>query len=207
MISWSEIEAEAQGFRQGLVALYRKYEGQDTDEKDAQGRTVKVTTASFARHMGVAERSFHRWTKKQDGQTGRPGPLDPGPLDPPRVERSARQIARQAPQAIVTAISELPEAQQVEIMRQVRERRRPDPAPLPEADRKAVRAETHALLEPVKDALRQLKRVGVADIIRQCAEDIREGSWDDEDRADIDDAVDELLLARTEMHMRHEAEL
>jgi hypothetical protein len=63
MISWSEIEAECGDYRAGFVAIFRKYEGQPTDEKDEQGRTVKVTRTAFARHMGIPETTFRGWTK------------------------------------------------------------------------------------------------------------------------------------------------
>lgn len=60
-IKWSEIEAECGDFRAGFVATFRKYEGLPTDEKDARGRTIKVTAASFARHVGVNDDTFRRW--------------------------------------------------------------------------------------------------------------------------------------------------
>jgi hypothetical protein len=66
-VTWAEIEAEAegaqQGYRERLVEIFRRHEGQTTDEKDAQGRVVKVTIASFARHVGVPVRTFDRWVK------------------------------------------------------------------------------------------------------------------------------------------------
>jgi hypothetical protein len=60
-ITWSQIESECGDYRAGFVATFRKYEGQDTDEKDGQGRTVKVTMSSFARHAGIADKTFQRW--------------------------------------------------------------------------------------------------------------------------------------------------
>jgi len=67
MISWSDIEAECTEFRQGLVSVYRKYEGMDTDERTAQDHVVKVTARSFARHMGIAESTFGEWVRKSEG--------------------------------------------------------------------------------------------------------------------------------------------
>lgn len=63
MISWSEIEAECGNYREGFVAVFRKYEGQPTDEKDAQGRTVKVTVKSFSRHAGIPDSTFRGWVR------------------------------------------------------------------------------------------------------------------------------------------------
>jgi hypothetical protein len=74
MISWSDIEAECCGFREGLVATFRKYEGMETDERDAANRVVKVTMASFARHMGVAEGTFNDWVSREMGRATRPTP-------------------------------------------------------------------------------------------------------------------------------------
>jgi len=62
-ITWSQIEAECGDYRAGFVATFRKYEGQPTDEKDAQGRTVKVTAESFARHVGIPPTTFQGWVK------------------------------------------------------------------------------------------------------------------------------------------------
>jgi hypothetical protein len=63
-VQWSQIEAECDGYREGFVAIYRKYEGFPTDEKDGQGRTVNVTVRSFAEHVGIPERTFRRWVTK-----------------------------------------------------------------------------------------------------------------------------------------------
>jgi len=60
-ITWSQIEAECGNYRDGFVATFRKYEGQDTDERDGQNRVIKVTASSFARHVGIPERTFTRW--------------------------------------------------------------------------------------------------------------------------------------------------
>lgn len=66
MIKWCDIEAECSDFRSGFVAVFRKYEGMDTDEKTAQDRIVKVTMSSFARHMGIGESTFRSWVKNRD---------------------------------------------------------------------------------------------------------------------------------------------
>lgn len=60
-ITWSQIETECGNFRDGFVATFRKYQGQDTDERDPRGVIVKVTMGSFARHMGISPRTFERW--------------------------------------------------------------------------------------------------------------------------------------------------
>jgi transposase-like protein len=87
VIKWSEIETECDGYRAGFVAIFKKYEGQPTDEKDEQGRTVKVSPSSFARHAGIPERTFRRWVE-QDGRAGRPDPRD----NRDRARRAARVL-------------------------------------------------------------------------------------------------------------------
>lgn len=63
MITWDQIETETGDFRAGFVEIFQKYEGQETDEKDEQNRTVKVTMSSFARHAGIAESTFREWAR------------------------------------------------------------------------------------------------------------------------------------------------
>jgi len=62
-VSWSQIESECGNFREGFVATFRKYEGQDTDERDASNRIVKVTVRSFARHTAIPESTFQDWVR------------------------------------------------------------------------------------------------------------------------------------------------
>lgn len=69
MVTWSTITEEvyeSTDFRQRLVTVFRKYEGQETDQRDKSNRVVKVTRASFARHFGVPEGSFDRWVTGKD---------------------------------------------------------------------------------------------------------------------------------------------
>jgi transposase-like protein len=101
-ISWAEIEAECGGFRDGFVATFRKYEGQDTDEKTAQGRTVKVTIASFARHMGIHKDTLNWWIRKSEGRAARP--TERTAVD--RVRQGARNLPSEEKAAIVDELVE-----------------------------------------------------------------------------------------------------
>lgn len=93
VVTWDEILEDCAGFREGFVRRFRKYEGQPTDEKDGQGRAVKVTIASFARHAGIAERTFRDWTKEdQNGGTRRPASTN-GTKTAARPPSLARRIA------------------------------------------------------------------------------------------------------------------
>lgn len=89
-ITWSQIEAECGNYRDGFVATFRKYEGQDTDERDAQNRVVKVTVESFARHAGIPPTTFKRWVKTatSDVPTGLVG--DRGQMETAIIRRAIR---------------------------------------------------------------------------------------------------------------------
>jgi len=105
MVSWAEIEAACGGYREGFVSVFRRYEGQPTDEKDAKNRTVKVTAASFSRHAGIPERTFRDWLKTAAAAPAR----ERGD----REERGARTILRDAPlEQVERIISDLPPERQ-----------------------------------------------------------------------------------------------
>jgi hypothetical protein len=61
--SWQTMEAEVDALCAHYVTTFRKYEGMETDETD-DGRVVKVTQQSFARHMGIPQATFRRWLTK-----------------------------------------------------------------------------------------------------------------------------------------------
>jgi len=71
--TWAAIRSEYDGletgFRERVVRLFEKYEGQATDEI-VRGKTVMVTVASFAKHMGIGRQTFGRWVS----QYGTPKP-------------------------------------------------------------------------------------------------------------------------------------
>jgi ParB-like chromosome segregation protein Spo0J len=61
ILNWQSLDEEISASRVGLIAVYREYEGQETDEKDDQGDPVKVTARSFAEHMGIPYETFRSW--------------------------------------------------------------------------------------------------------------------------------------------------
>lgn len=100
-IKWSDIEAECGDYRDGFVATFRKYEGQQTDEVDGQGRPVFVTAESFARHAGIAATTFRGWL----GATTRVVTADE------RVKKDAAKARRLlADPAVADAVVDTPEA-------------------------------------------------------------------------------------------------
>lgn len=73
MIKWSDIKEEFEDlegdFRARVVALFKRYEGMETDEV-VRGKPVKVSQKSFAAHMGIPRQTFDRWA----AQYGQPKP-------------------------------------------------------------------------------------------------------------------------------------
>lgn len=65
-VKWSDIRAEFEGleigFRERVVRLFEKYQGQATDEV-VRGKVVVVSVSSFAKHMGIPQRSFAHWVE------------------------------------------------------------------------------------------------------------------------------------------------
>lgn len=113
MIRWEEIEIEAGNYKDGFVALFKKYEGQETDEKDGQGNTVMVEAKSFARHMGIAPETFRRWLKR-DSQSPTVV-LSESKEKTKEIEKwHLTRAVRQDPEAVIKAVAELPaEAQRI----------------------------------------------------------------------------------------------
>lgn len=72
IITWSQIEVECGNYRDGFVVTFRKYEGQDTDERDGSNRIIKVTIKSFARHAGIPETTFRVWVGATSARTSTP---------------------------------------------------------------------------------------------------------------------------------------
>lgn len=72
------------------------------------------------------------------------------------------------------------------------------------ARRKEAEAAVGELTEPIKKTLKAIAAIGVADTIRQCAEDVRNGRFDEDEWNDLGAAMDELILARTEAGWKRE---
>lgn len=101
-IRWVDIEAECGDFRAGFVATFKKYEGQPTDEKDKAGRRVKVQVASFARHVGIPERTFRDWVEQNGGDRRDRAGQD--------LRRARSSIKRMSPAELIEIAEEAEEA-------------------------------------------------------------------------------------------------
>lgn len=142
MISWTEIMDECGNYRERFVTVFRRYEGQKTDERDAQGRTVKVTAQSFAEHVGIHPETFRDWLRK-DRKTQAAIAL-------PARNRRAESIHRD-PQGTVADIMAAPDKVQDEIFHELKLRRAG--VDTSTAGRKAAEATAHAQTEPIKRAM------------------------------------------------------
>jgi hypothetical protein len=106
MIKWGDIIAECGNYRDGFVTIFRRYEGQPTDERDARG-VVKVTAKSFAEHMGIDPRTFTRWVAKHGLDSASKPPRSKGDFT-----RDVTRAARADTDAVVAGIMNAPEETQ-----------------------------------------------------------------------------------------------
>jgi hypothetical protein len=56
----------------GIALVIRRYEGQVTDEVDSEGRPVRVTLRSFARHIGIPMATLRGWIERSIADDVRP---------------------------------------------------------------------------------------------------------------------------------------
>lgn len=198
-IPWSQIEAECGDYRKGFVATFRKYEGQRTDEKDAMGRTVKVTAGSFAKHLGIADNTFRRWIAS--------AAVQPRPARSKNdLTRDVTRAARNEPEAVIEGIMKAPESTQDRIFHELKLRRAgEDRSP---AARKAAQARVHEAMQPVREAFArtavELCILGLRDATEQLIEAASEGSITEESMGRIDKAHEEFVIARHEAAFKME---
>lgn len=175
MIAWADIEAECGNYREGFVAVFRRYEGQATDEKDAQGRTVKVTVTSFARHMRIPPETFRGWVKittrviQPDQRAGMDASkarkvLRDAPLE--QVEQLVAGLPAERQQAIAAAAGHgyLKARQEQD----EQERRR---TPAERREREQAR---ESLTRPIRQATGGFASLGIVGHLEQATEELRE---------------------------------
>lgn len=194
-IPWSLIEAEAGGYKAGFVAIFRKYEGQATDERDGAGRVVKVTVASFARHFGIDRLVFDGWVRRDEGRT-----QSPSRTNEETTKRVLRSVTRNNPEAVIQAIMEAPESVSDRIFHEVKLRR--DGEDRSPAARKAAEAGTHEALAPMRRAMATTHIELCIQALEEAAEALAEANAEDavtsEALARIDKAHEKFVLARHE---------
>ncbi len=171
-IKWSQIEAECGGYRAGFVATFRKYENLPTDEKDGQGRTVKVTVATFARHVGIPDPTFRSWVKKQDRTRD---DLAPGR----RQGQMGRQIAKSPTVGVDDKVGMLQDLlSDKKVIRAWRENRAPATS---ESDAKAAVAAAKALTDGLSHGAAQLQVPMWVDQLKAIAKELSEYEFDEDE--------------------------
>ena len=142
-VKWGDILAECGNYKAAIVSVFRKYEGQPTDETDGHGRTVKVTVTSFAAHMGIPEATFRRWASG----VSRTGEARSAGMFGADVKRAASANT----DAVVAGIMAAPAAAQDEIFHNLKLQRAG--IDTTKAARKASEARTHAVTGPIRRAI------------------------------------------------------
>lgn len=178
IIRWDQIEAECGGFRAGFVATFRKYEGMPTDEKDAQGRTVKVTSGAFARHCGISFNTFKSWISDQHRAERALARAGSGP-GVTRTGQMARQAVKSEKVAVEDKVGMLNDLMSdPKVVKQWREQRTPV---VTEADAKAARAVARAVVEPILQASVKAQVPLFVDQLKAMAADLAEWDYEADD--------------------------
>lgn len=183
MITWDQITAECGGYKAGFVAVFRKHEGELTDAKDGQGRTVKVTLNSFAEHVGIARSTFRMWVGTyQRGAARHPGTS--------RTGQMGRQIAKSPAVSVDDKIGMLDDlTSDPKVLRAWREHRAPT---VSEADAKAAAAVAKALTDPIARSASKLQVPMWLDQLRTITEVLSEYEFDETEIKQLDRAAQKL---------------
>jgi hypothetical protein len=184
MITWDQITAECDGYRAGFVAVFRKYEGEPTDEDDAQGRPLKVSQRTFSEHLGIGRSTFHQWIRKEERGAARATPLATGS---PRSGQMGRQIAKSPTTALDDKIGMLEDlTSDPKVLRAWREHRAPKVTP---ADAKAASAIAKALTDPIARSASKLQLPMWLDQLRTIREVLGEYEFDEDEILQLDRAI------------------
>jgi hypothetical protein len=203
MISWNDIAAECGNYKSGFVAVFRKYEGQSTDEHDAYGRVVKVTQASFARHIGIDPSTFGRWVKQEMGGTLQ--------SISGREERTAashanviKNMARKNPAALLDAIESAGVGASDQVFHEHKLRRAG--IDTSKAARKAAEAAAHHQTEPIRRAMATADVALCVAALRDATEHLRTaieaGALDGDAITEIAAAHEDFQIAMAEASLR-----
>jgi hypothetical protein len=178
-VKWSDIKEECDGYRNGFVAVFRKYEGQDTDKKDKQGRTIKVSANSFAElAVGVTDSTFKRWIK--NAETGAPlsGRPASGPTGTARSGQVGRQIAKSPKVSTEDKLGMLKDlVSDKAVLKAYREERAPTP-PTP-AEAKANRAVVDAFAHKINQSAVDLAVPMWLDWLKEITTNLAEYDFDE----------------------------
>lgn len=166
MINWTEIDAEVEafqeGYRSGFISIFKKYEGQETDERAANNKIVKVTVASFAARYGIADTTFRRWISEDENVT------TAGTYSKPA--NFTERMAKAAAEAAAQAKAEAEAAAQEQLAKALAEQKRAEEAKAAD-HRRQERTKHEAELAEVQARMRQEKLEALARQEKQLKEE------------------------------------
>jgi hypothetical protein len=150
LIAWTDIVAECDNYKDGLVAVFRKYEGELTDELDGRGAPQKVSQNSFADHLKIPRETFKRWVRN----VANPAQLGPDQKQARTAASHAnvvKNMAKNDPAALVAAIESAGVSASDQVFHEHKlHRAGVDTSP---AARKAANATAHAIARPMQQAI------------------------------------------------------
>jgi len=183
MVTWDRITAECDGYRAGFVAVYRKYQGEPTDEVDGSNRVIKVTAQSFADHSGIAASTFKRWLKAGEEVTT----ATVATSGPARTGQIARQAVKSDKVSIEDKVGMLDDLMSdKKVIRSWREQRYQPEDP---AHARHVEAVVDAFVEPLATRMGRLRVPMWIGQLEQIAEGIAEQELEGDDVRGLDKAV------------------
>lgn len=159
------------------------------------------TTERLAGLFGLTLHSLKSRFSRSAGVSGGGGPAG----KPESARKLKPAIRNSTPQEVAAAIIELPREHQAQIMRTVEQQsaRGPRPAPTP-AEQKAAQAHASAATQPLRAPLAGMQILAaiekVTDLLRECRPN---GDL----LKQIDEALEELTLARHELDFKLEEDL
>lgn len=202
MITWDQITAECDGYRAGFVAVFHKYEGQETDERDESNRVVKVTVSSFAEHVGVPRSTFQQWVRGAARVRHNLGE------NQTRTGAMGRQIAKSPVVAVEDKVGMLKDLiSSPSVMRAWREQK---DSQVSESDAKAAKAAASAFAQKVGQAFTGLEVPMWLDQLKEMTETLREYEYDEDSIGKLARAarrlMDEIEVQQFRLGMVEEVE-
>jgi hypothetical protein len=199
MTRWADIVTECGNYKAGFVAIYLSHINEKTDEKDKYGRVVTVTEASFARHMGIPQQTFHDWVEREM--------VPESGSKSAKEERTAashanviKNMTSKNPTALVNAIMEAPTSAVDQAFHELKLRRAG--VDTSKANKKAAEAKADNILKPIRRAMATVSVDLCVAALNEAAEDLQnameEGALTSDAMAQIDQAHQDFQNVLTE---------
>jgi hypothetical protein len=199
-IRWTDIVTECRNYKAGFVATFRKYEGMTTDEKDGQGRPMKVSGNTFADHMGIPRETFKRWVRAEAVGPTWSNPDATQARTAASHSNVAKNMARSNPSSLVDAIQSAGPGAEDQVFHEMKLRRAG--VDTSKANRKAADAHAHQQIEPIRRALATADVALCVAALKDATEHLKTaqsaGALNEESMVGITEAHEEFQFALTE---------